>query len=238
MFSFFHGSDKEKARKKSREVISAFQKKNPLSPVTRYTSENFNQSEFEEYINSRSLFGNANIIFLDNVLENENFEKNILDKREDIKKSANFFIILEGKLNKSISSKIAKSADVSEEFSSVEKSFGKDNSIFALADSLGKRDKKNFWILIRKTLDGGIPAEEIHGILFWQVKSMILASKSKTAKEAGLKDFVYNKSKSYSKNFKENELIALSSRLVSMYHDAHLGIHEFETELEKFALTI
>ena len=97
---------------------------------------------------------------------------------------------------------------------------------------------KDAWVLLQKALDtGGVP-EEIHGMLFWQVKSMILAVSSKTAGEAGLNPFVFRKSLSFAKNFTEEELKNLSARLVSIYHDARRGGDELAIALEKFVLSI
>jgi hypothetical protein len=108
--------------------------------------------------------------------------------------------------------------------------------MFAMADALGARDKKTLWILYRQAVEEGKASEEIHGILFWQAKSMVLAARTKFAGEAGLNPYVYTKSKRYAENFSEPELTALLDRLVSVYHDSHRGMHEFETALERLIL--
>ena len=110
--------------------------------------------------------------------------------------------------------------------------------IFALTDALGARDKKALWTLYRKAVELGKVPEEIHGILFWQVKSMVLAARSKSAGEAGLNPFVYGKAKRYAENYSGDELKAMLEKLVTIYHDSHRGVCDFETAMEIFLLGI
>jgi DNA polymerase III delta subunit len=111
-------------------------------------------------------------------------------------------------------------------------------NVFYLADALGKRERKNFWVALMEAFLRKVPGEEIAGILFWQVKSMFLAKNSQGAKEAGLSPFVFMKSRKYAEKFSDKEIKDLSSRLIGLYHDAHSGKVDMETALEKLALTI
>ena len=65
--------------------------------------------------------------------------------------------------------------------------------------------------------------EEMHGILFWGTKNMLLCKKAKSVTETGLSSFVYRKTKSYSNNYSEDELTNISNKLVKMYHFARRG---------------
>jgi hypothetical protein len=112
------------------------------------------------------------------------------------------------------------------------------SSLFPMADAFGSRDKKKLWVMYRQAMDNDAVPEEIHGILFWQAKSMVLAAKSNAAGDAGLNPFVFSKSKRFCANFKEGELDIVVSNLVHMYHRAHRGEIDFERELEKFVLDI
>ena len=60
-------------------------------------------------------------------------------------------------------------------------------------------------------------AEEQHGILFWQVKTMLLVASGETK---GLKPFVVSKARKFTQNYSDNELRRLSDKLVTIYHDA------------------
>ena len=92
--------------------------------------------------------------------------------------------------------------------------------------------------LYQKTKIKNIPPEEVSGIIFWQLKVMFQALNSKSASEAELKPFVFNKTKGYLKNYSEAELKQMSSNLISIYHEARRGGLEFNLALEKFILEI
>jgi len=59
---------------------------------------------------------------------------------------------------------------------------GREFNIFALTDALGARQKKDAWILYQKALGAGLSAEEIFFKIVWQVKSMLIAKKTKNVR--------------------------------------------------------
>lgn len=109
-------------------------------------------------------------------------------------------------------------------------------NIFSLTDAIGARKKREAWMFYQKALASGMSAEEIFYKIFWQVKTMLLASRTKNAGEADMKDFPYNKAKSFLKNFSTHELQGLSANLVIGYHEIRRGKEEMETFIEKFVL--
>ena len=80
--------------------------------------------------------------------------------------------------------------------------------------------------------------EEILNILFWQVKSMLLAHYSKTAQESGLNPFVFRKAFQFQKNYSELELRGLSKKIIILHHNVRRGIGDLTTSLEYFALSL
>ena len=115
---------------------------------------------------------------------------------------------------------------------------GREFNIFTLTDALGARNKKEAWTLYQKALAAGVSADEIFFKIFWQVKSMLLASKTKSVSETDMKPFTYNKSKSFTNNFKQEELEKLSEDLVTGFILARRGEGEIETLLEKILLKL
>jgi hypothetical protein len=112
-------------------------------------------------------------------------------------------------------------------------------NIFTLTDAIGARKKKDAWILYQKALASGMAADDIFWrAIAWEIKTLLLASKTKSAEESGLNPFVYQKAKAYSKNFKAGELENLSETLVVGYHNARRGIGEIETLIEKILLSL
>ena len=115
---------------------------------------------------------------------------------------------------------------------------GKEFNIFALTDALGARDKKRAWVLYQQALSAGLSAEEIFFKIVWQVKSMLIASRTKNVGETDMKPFPYSKAKSFLKNFSTSELQNLSEALVIGYHQARRGEGEIETLVERILLSL
>ncbi len=238
MLYFLYGTDTDKAREKARELLESLQKKKPDALVSRLDPEKWGEVHLEELIGGQGLFSQKMLIFADRVMENRETEAVVLQNLAAIGESGNIFIFLEQKVLKPILLKITKVAEKVQEFENVEEKKKPEFNIFSLTDAFGRRDKKQLWVLLQKAFSSDAVPEEIHGILFWQLKSMLLASAAKTAGDAGIAPFVFTKAKSFLKNYKEEELKTLSSKLVHMYHDAHRGIHDFEIALERLVLQL
>ncbi len=225
------------ARRKSRELLNALLKKKPDASSFRFDADTFTDSTLDEFVGSQGLFENKYIVVFDRVFLNKEAKEEIVKNIEAIANSSNIFILLEGELDKKTLGILSKKADKVQEFPLKGKTEKKESfNMFALADAFGKRDKKELWMLYLEALRNDAAPEELHGILFWQLKSMIISHVSSDAKTAGLNPFVFKKSKSFAKNYSLQELKELSSRMVAMYHDAHRGLVEFEVALERFVL--
>lgn len=238
MLYVIYGTDTEKAREKSRALFEALKGKKPGAAAGILTAEDVTEDKLLELTQSQGLFENKQIIFMDRVLENKNTWNIVLEKIDAVADSPNIFIFFEGKLTRDILKKLEKGAEKIQEYVLDEETPAEKSNFFPLADALGSRDKKKLWILFRDAMDGDAVPEEIHGILWWQAKSLTLASKTRNASEAGLNLFVYNKAKRYLSNWKKEEVESLLSKLSRMYHKAHRGEADFEIELEKLMLDI
>lgn len=111
-------------------------------------------------------------------------------------------------------------------------------NIFAFTDAIGNRNKREAWVLYQKALASGMVAEEIFFKVFWQVKTMLLASRTRSAEEADMKAYPYSKAKGFLKNFKEGELEKFSEDLIRGYHEVRRGNEETETFVEKMLLKL
>jgi len=236
MIYLLYGDNSEESRravnKKASALAAELIKKKPDASLFILTADNWNDAAIDEYTGSQGLFEHKYIVLMKNVLP-----ELFLEKIDLFAVSPNIFIIAESGVDKATLKKIEKKAEKIQEIKgTTDKKSAYDFNIFDLATALGEGDKKRLWILYRHAVDTGKASEEIHGIFFWQVKSMILASRSSSADLAGLKPFVYSKSKRYAEHFTSAELAHILERLVSIYHDAHRGLTDFETALEIFIL--
>lgn len=237
MVYLFHGSDTEKARAKAHALMDALVAKKPDALVFKLGPETWSRAEMEGLMASEGLFQRSNIVFLDRVLENDEAKEYILGSLADLEGSPNVFVALEGELTKAVLGAFEKKASKVQDFTKTAKP-KKEFNAFAMADALGNRDKKTLWSLYQEALFEGKAVEEVHGLLFWQVKSMLQASRSGSAEEAGQKPFVYSKSLRFARNFKEGDLERMSSDLVSLYHDARRGGEDLDVALERFILNM
>lgn len=224
-----------------RALVGSLQKKKPDALTVRVSDEEFDEGGMAEYAGGQGLFEHKLIIVFDRVLAR--LESDALDGHlESMQASPNIFILFEEALTKPLQKKIKKYAEkwVAADLPARPKHSGGARAfpVFSLTDALGRRDKKSLWVLYARARLHGIAAEEMHGVLFWQVKVMLLASTANSAQEAGLKPFVYTKSSRYAQNFSPNELRDLSRSLTDIYHDARRGIHELDTALERFVLSV
>lgn len=238
MLYFFYGTDTDKAREKANALIKGLQKKKPDAEVFRLAAEGVREAELDELIHGQGLFNKSHIVYGLRLFENDELKELFLKRLEDIGQSPNIFVLVEGKVDKKTLLAIADVAEKVQLFEKKEEKKKAGFNIFSLTDAFGRRDKKHLWVLFQRAVASGAVPEEIHGILFWQLKSMFLASGAKTAGEAGVAPFVFTKSKNFLKNYSVEELRKLSAKLVSLYHDSHRGLHDFEIALERFVLAL
>ena len=240
MIYLLYGSDTDKARAKLHDLVGSLVKKKPDASHERMNDETFDASHLEELIGGMGLFSSKAIIEMQNVFRSKDAKEAVLDRIKDIGKSENIFVFLEGELTKADLTKFEKNSEKVQEFElKTHGDIKKDEfKIFSLTDAFGKRDRKQLWVLYTKAKMREIAAEEIHGILFWQVKAMLQAAQSKSAQEAGLNPFVFQKSQGFLRNFQKGEVQAISSKLVCIYHQARRGITDFDLALERFILEV
>lgn len=229
------GNDREKMHK----MVNVLQSKKPNASFFRIDQFNFTQAFFEELISGQGLFENKYIVTLDHLFEDKDISDEVFDKLSDLKESENIFIVLESKVSAKLLRDLEKYSEKVDKVKESDFAYVKDNGgIFKISDAFGNRDKKKLWILYVEFLNKNISAEEIHGTLFWQLKTMLLVSKTNSAKEAGIKPFVYSKAKKFLKNYSEEELKNLMQKMVSIHHDSRRGIFDLEIALEKFVLNL
>jgi DNA polymerase III delta subunit len=238
MLYVMHGNEIEKARTKTRDLTDTLRKKRPDALFYRITSQKFEEQPLEFLVAGQGLFESKYIVFYDNLFESKEIKEKVVDALEEIAASENVFIFLEKELDKKTLAKFEKHATKIQNFEETTKKAKISFNPFGISDALVSRDKKKLWTTLLEAKKQGSAAEEIHGIIWWQVKSLKLATESQTAEQAGLSPFVFSKAKAGAKNFDEKELATLAHELVTMYHDAHRGEVDLWNELEKFALKV
>lgn len=238
MIYFYYGTDREKIQKTSRATFEALQKKKPDASFVSFDAESLDENVLIDITSSQGLFERKVVARITDVLDDKEKAEMVLKYIKEMKETENIIVWSEDEMRKADLEKIKKNAEKVEEFGVKEKVVKKFPSIFKMTDAIGDKDKKTAWTLLVEELQKGTASEELHGTIFWQIKSILIAKKTKTADEAGLNPYVYSKAKSFSKNWEEVELNKAVSDLVDMYHKAHRGEVDFEVGLEKWVLEI
>jgi len=111
-------------------------------------------------------------------------------------------------------------------------------SPFALQDALGEKSAKKAWIEYEKLRFVGIDEEELIYKVISKIRDMTSIIMGANKEDLNLKDYPYNKSKKDLKNWKEEELKNLYTKLVEIYHNSRIKGDDLDMALEKTLLSI
>lgn len=233
MLYILHGTDTAKVRAKARGLIDTLQKKRPDAEVFWIDSESFSHDKLKEFVGSAGLFSAKYIVVLNKVFENKEAKQAVLETAAALSSAEHLFVLIEEVLDVKEIKQLEKYAAQVAVYD-VQKKEKLIFNTFALADALGQRDKKKLWLLYTEAKAQGIADEEIHGVLWWQMKTIALANTANTAAEAGLKPFVFSKAKKFAGNFSKDEIARVLTDMVTLYHEARRGKYDFSTALERW----
>jgi len=237
MIYFIYGDDFNKTREKLNSLVSSMVAEKPDISLIKINDENIKDHDPLNLVREQGLFEKEIVIVFYSLFGSGLFEEDTKEYLSLMKKSKNTFIVFEGLLDKKTLDLIKKSAEKTEEFF-LKNRPAKVFNPFALGDALGEKNKKLLWVSFYKALNNGASAEELHGMLFWQIKSILIAKTAKTPADSGLKPFVYGKAKKFASKFREEDLKKRATELVEIYDQARKGLIDLETGLERFILKI
>lgn len=238
MLYVLHGSDIGEGRDKLHALLIALQAKRPGAELFRLAGEEVTSTLLQEYSSARGLFESKHIVLLYMPFATAESKRITLEALHDLASSENLFVLFEETVDAKTLVALTRHATKVQTHSKAAKQKKELFNRFALTDALGKRDRKILWVLYQKALRAGVAEEEIHGLLFWQIKSMLMAATAKNVGESGLKPFVYSKAKAAAAQYSKTELLQLSEDLVTLYHEVRRGKYDMETALERFVLSV
>ena len=237
MIYIIYGSDQKKASAAFSKLIDRLVERKPDASLVRVQNETFSNEELDELVGGQGLFEQKCIVAARGLLSNKDLRDVLVKRMKEIAASENIFIFLEEVLDAKSKKAFEKHAEKIQHTEAKEIRTKDRYNIFSLGEVLGQRDRTHLWTKIQEARLAGITSEEVHRILLWQTKSMLLACCTKDALEAEMKPFPYNKAKSLAKNFSENELRKLSWELVALFHIVRRGELDFDIALERFVLS-
>lgn len=204
--------------------------------LERLEPERWSVGTLAEIIGSTSLFGEVTVYVVDTPSSDEVWNSVLVKALKELAVSANPVVVIEGGLLAAEKKRYEAVAARMEEFQKVATDTRFDP--FILAEALITKDKKTLWILLQKAFASGLSAEEIIGTLWWQLKTIRLTMVTKTAAEAGVKDYPYNKAKRALTVYKPEDIVLVSRRLLTVYHEGHAGIKDISIGLEEWVLSL
>lgn len=236
MLYVIYGKDGIKSRKKLHELLDFAKKKRPEAELFRLTTENWSEDRLEELLSSQGLFDQKYTVVLDSLFEKKEIKIFVLEKLPEMQESGQLFFMIDSSLDSPSLKKIEKYAKQVQKFEKEERR--EEYNIFSVTTGLLERDRKKLWISYLDSLRKGFAPEEIHGIFFWQIKNMILASKAKSQGETGLTPFAYKNALTGTRKYRTEELLKMSNQLLGMTHSVRAGEGDIDIMLEKWVLGI
>lgn len=120
MFYLLYGKDTYRSKEKLKELVLHFQTKISSSGFFRIDENNFSENDFEELLKTKNLFDKKNIVIVDGVMGDKNFNNFIFDKLEQCAKSDNIFLFLEEEMEDKVLGKVEKFATKIQQFDLLE----------------------------------------------------------------------------------------------------------------------
>lgn len=235
MIYFFHGSDKGRSLAKARELSDALVRKRSGALVFRVQADPWESGRFAELTVSGGLFAPAHVIVLNGALASAAASAEVLGALDEMRDSGNVFVWVEGEVEDAKLERVAAVSEKVVESKGAAKAPAFDGNRFALADAVVGRDKKQAWKLLVEALAESAP-EEVHGIVWWGVKSALLAARADTPAESGQKPFVHGKFKKMAAKWPAGALERFADGLVEAYHRAHEGRGDLARGMERLVL--
>jgi DNA polymerase III delta subunit len=215
-------------------MLLSLQKKRPNAEVFRLSDENDARARLELLALSSGLFEDKHIISLEYVTQTEEMREKLRILTPAIATSPHVCIVLEESFDVATKKILQKHASEMREFDT-KKEIQKRFDVFALTDAILNRDRKNAWVILQKALREKLSAEEIHGVLWWQFKTLLLVKRGDTE---GLKPFVIKKTRSALPRFSEMEIQNFLDKLLRAYHESRANGPSLDIALEQFVLEL
>jgi len=240
MIYLFYGNFAE-AHEKAGKLLSSLREKRKEASVVKLEEDMYNTGTWEELIFSQGLFVEKILVYGTKLSENKEHKAFIEKHIKEIAESKNIFIFMEEEISKGMLSLFKKHAEKIVEISSEKNEQKREYNLFQFTDACGERDKKKAFYELEKAFLNTVPADEIHPLLFWQFKTILVVKtmekKSEAeADKAGIKGFSYRKALSFEKNFSVKELKEKIGKLTDLFHNARFQKEDFELGLVQFVL--
>ena len=227
MLYLLYGDDRFSLKNKVNNIIQLLQKKQPNSILVNVEK---GVDEIANIVKTNNLFGEKFIVYVD--VENGEQLDEVVRFKKEMQESNNVFIIFAG-INEEAEKELEKYAK-SVENKFIPKELKKETKIFGITDIFIQKDKIKTWKKYIDLISSGVTPEEIHGVLFWQLKTLDLSNDVTT--QQGIKPFILKKLKA--SKFSPSEAKEGLVQLIDLWDKSHKKSNTLETSLERFILNV
>src|SRR3989344_4347352 len=230
MLYLFCGTDTEKAREKHSAFVRKLRGKHPDASFAEVDDESFPPSRVETLVNTQGLFAKTVIASLRTLSRNPEAGEFLKKNAKELAQSPNIFIVYEEDARKTYLEPLLKYAEKTERCDAPPAKKAPAPLVFAFADAVAARDKKEAWALFARLTRDETPAEQILGTLFWQFKTITLAKQGATSNVAS------GPAHRFARAYTEGELHRILGELIDIYHARETGADP-DIALEKLVLS-
>jgi hypothetical protein len=188
---------------------------------------------------SESLFGETYTVVFDGIsLFSGDVQDFLLAHVSEMHGSENTFLVVDEKFSKEWKDEFKKHKVSHEEYSQKESFEG--GEVFRFTDLYLSRNKKEAWMTYTRLIRGGSAPEEVHGALFWAVKSLFLVVSGAlggTPEELNMKPYPYQKMKGFSSKWEKGEIKNSLRALSELLEFTRKQGGDLNVSLERFLLS-
>lgn len=208
MLHFYSGTDSEKMRAKLDAAIERY----TGAEIVR-VSDAHAIHDLQAALGGGGMFSTEKrAVVLEHVLSNPEMYDIVAKALPMMRESEDVFYIVAAEVNAATRKQVEKYAEKSERFDLAKGK--KEETVFALANALQNRKKKDLWVGYQREIAGGKSPESIHGVLFWAAKQQLLRSPS------------------------DAHARYLVAQLAELPHEARRAGFDMEYALERFVLSV
>jgi hypothetical protein len=187
---------------------------------------------------SESLFGEKTVAVFDGLLRfPEDVRALLFSRTKQMATSGNVFILVDELWNAEANQIFKESGIVPEVYASADRP--REANPFVVSDAIMARDKKTSWLTFSMLLADGVAAEELHGTIFWAVKSMLLCKNGgygKTEQELAMKPYAYQKATRGATKYSKTELEQYAKALTDLLEQTRKSGGDLGIALERLLL--
>ncbi len=236
MIYILTGTDQIKRQKEIEKIRKAEGGESAFLLMTHLFEEG-SLDVYDELFSVRDLFGKKNFIRIKNWNNDEGLVSKIKEYSDFFLKEKNILVLETDSFTKTIEKKLQKLEPTMVSVGDVSTK-KESTALFALTDACLARDKKRAWTLFFDAKKRGVSPEEIHGLMWWQYKTLALVSKTpkKEWSSLGISPFVLKKIESSLIKYKKEDVTSIINEFFSLVYNARQHSRDSYNALELFIL--